>query len=114
LIELKRLVHLAKAYQHMNRGDELLTENKTQEAMKAYATAMDMVPDNAEMIFWPAVTMASTGLLEESLPLFKKAFALYPNWALLVPRLPKVGQLPKNEALINRILSVVPQKKSRE
>jgi len=114
LVELKRLVHLAKAYQHMNRGDELLTENKTQEAMKAYAAAMDMVPDNAEMIFWPAVTMASTGLLEESLPLFKKAFALNPNWALLVPRLPKVGQLPKDEALIRKILSVAPPKKERE
>ena len=114
LVELKRLVHLAKAYQHMNRGDELLTENKTQEAMKAYATAMDMVPDNAEMIFWPAVTMASTGRIEESLPLFKKAFALNPNWALLVPRLPKVGQLPKDEALIRKILSVAPPKKERE
>lgn len=114
LVELKRLVHLAKAYQHMNRGDELLTENKTQEAMKAYAAAMDMVPDNAEMIFWPAVTMASTGRIEESLPLFKKAFALNPNWALLVPRLPKVGQLPKDEALIRKILSVAPPKKERE
>lgn len=111
LVELKRLVHLAKAYQHMNRGDELLTENKTQEAMKAYATAMDMVPDNAEMIFWPAVTMASTGRVEESLPLFQKAFALNPNWALLVPRLPKVGQLPQDEALIKKILSVAPGKK---
>ncbi|HEX9901700.1 MAG TPA: DUF1028 domain-containing protein [Acidobacteriota bacterium] len=114
LVELKRLVHLAKAYQHMNRGDELLTENKTQEAMKAYAAAMDMVPDNAEMIFWPAVTMASTGLLEESLPLFKKVFALDPNWAVLVPRLPKVGQLPQDEALIRKILSVAPPKKERE
>ncbi len=114
LVELKRLVHLAKAYQHMNRGDELLTENKTQEAMKAYAAAMDMVPDNAEMIFWPAVTMASTGRIEESLPLFQKAFALNPNWALLVPRLPKVGQLPQDEALIRKILSVAPPKKERE
>jgi uncharacterized Ntn-hydrolase superfamily protein len=114
LVELKRLVHLAKAYQHMNQGDELLTENKTQEAMNAYTAAMDMVPDNAEMIFWPAVTMASTGRVEESLPLFQKAFALHPNWALLVPRLAKVGQLPQDEALIRKILSVAPPKKEQE
>ncbi|MBN2200036.1 MAG: DUF1028 domain-containing protein [Candidatus Aminicenantes bacterium] len=107
--ELKRLVHLAKAYRHMNRGDELLTENKTEEAMKAYALAMSMVPDNAEMIFWPAVTMASTGRVEESLPLFKKAFALDPNWVLLVPRLPGVGQLPKDKELLRKILSVAPK-----
>lgn len=104
--ELKRLVGLAKAYRHMNRGDELLTENKVKEAMEAYSLAMSLVPGNAEMIFWPAVTMASTGRVEESLPLFKKAFALDPNWALLVPRLPGVGQLPKDEELIKKILSV--------
>ncbi|MBM3297637.1 MAG: DUF1028 domain-containing protein [Candidatus Aminicenantes bacterium] len=104
--ELKRLVGLAKAYRHMNRGDELLTENKVKEAMEAYSLAMSMVPDNAEMIFWPAVTMASTGRVEESLPLFKKAFALDPNWALLVPRLPAVGQLPRDEKILNKILSV--------
>ncbi len=108
--ELKRLVRLAKAYRHMNEGDELLTENKVKEAMEAYSLAMAMVPDNAEMIFWPAVTMASTGRVEESLPLFKKAFALDPNWALLVPRLPAVGQLPKDEGLVRRILSLVDRK----
>ncbi|OGD12656.1 MAG: Zn-dependent protease [Candidatus Aminicenantes bacterium RBG_13_62_12] len=108
--ELKRLVHLAKAYRHMNRGDDLLTEDKAEEAMKAYSRAMSMVPDNAEMIFWPAVTMASIGRLEESLPLFKRVFALDPNWALLVPRLPGVGQLPQDEELIRKILSVAPKK----
>jgi len=108
--EIKRLIHLAKAYQHMNRGDDFVTENKVQEAMLAYTAAMDMVPDSAEMIFWPAVTMATIGRVEESLPLFKKVFALDPNWALLVPRLPKVGQLPQDEALISKILSVAPKK----
>ena len=110
LVELKRLIHLAKAYQHMNRGDEFMTENKVQEAMQAYTAAMNMVPDNAEMIFWPAVTMATVGRVEESLPLFKKVFALDPNWAVLVPRLPKAGQLPQDEALIKKILSVAPKK----
>lgn len=108
--ELKRLVRLNKAYNYMNRGDELLTENKVEEAMKSYTTAMEMYPENAEMIFWPAVTMAASGKVEESLPLFKKVFAIDYNWALLVPRLPKVGQLPQDESLIKKILSVAPKK----
>jgi uncharacterized Ntn-hydrolase superfamily protein len=110
LPELKRLIRLNKAYNHMNRGDELLTENKVEEAMKAYTMAMEMYPDNAEMIFWPAVTLASTGKVEESLPLFKKVFAMDSNWAILVPRLPQVGQLPKDKALIKRILAQAPKK----
>jgi hypothetical protein len=62
------------------------------------------------MIFWPAVTLATVGKIEESLPLFKKVFAMDFNWAILVPRLPKVGQLPANEKLLQRILAVAPKK----
>lgn len=108
--ELKRLIKLNKAYNHMNTGDDFLTENKVEEAMKAYTKAMEMYPDNAEMIFWPAVTLAATGKLEKSLPLFKKVFAMDYNWAILLPKLSKVGQLPQNEDLIKKILSMAPEK----
>jgi len=103
---------LNKAYNHMNLGDEYLTENKVEDAMQAYKKAMEMYPDNAEMIFWPAVTLAATGNVEKSLPLFKKVFAMDYNWAILLPRLPKVGQLPQDEELIKKILSFAPGKKN--
>jgi len=102
---------LNEAYDHMNMGDEFLTENKVEDAMMAYTKAMEMYPDNAEMIFWPAVTLAATGNVEKSLPLFKKVFAMDTNWAILLPRLPHVGQLPQDEELIKKILSVAPEKK---
>ncbi len=108
--EMKRLVLIAKAYNHMNRGDELLTENKLEEAMKEYHLAMELYSGNPEMIFWPAVTMASTGRVEESLPLFKKVFALDPGWALLLQRLPSVGQFPKDRKLLKKILEQAPGK----
>jgi uncharacterized Ntn-hydrolase superfamily protein len=110
LVELKRLIRLNKAYNFMNRGDELLTENKVEDAMKSYSRAMEMYPDNAEMVFWPAVTLASTGKVDESLPLFKKVFALDHNWVILVGRLPGVGQLPKDKALLRKILAQAPPK----
>jgi len=104
--ELKRLLKLNKAYNHMNQGDEYMTENKTTEAMKEYSRGMAIYPDNPEMIFWPAVTLASTGKVEDSLPLFKKVFDADPNWALLLQRLPKAGQFPNDDKLMKRILSV--------
>jgi len=110
LAELRRLIGLNKAYNFMNRGDELLTENKVEEAMASYSRAMEMYPDNAEMVFWPAVTLASLGRLDQSLPLFKKVFALDTRWALLVQRLPGAGQLPKDRALMKRILAQAPKK----
>ncbi|MCX8160157.1 MAG: DUF1028 domain-containing protein [Candidatus Saccharicenans sp.] len=108
--EMRRLVLVAKAYNHMNRGDELLTENKVEEAMKEYSRAMELYSGNPEMIFWPAVTMASTGRVEESLPLFRKVFALDANWALLLQRLPSVNQFPRDKKLLKKILDQVPKK----
>ncbi len=109
--ELKRLIRLNKAYNHMNKGDEFLTENKVAEAVKEYTKGMEIYPDNPEMIFWPAVTLASSGKVEESLPLFKKVFVIDPNWAVLLPRLPKVGQFPDDKKLIQKILALAPKKK---
>ena len=110
LVELKRLIRLKKAYNSMNKGDDLLTENKVEEAMKCYTRAMEMYPDNAEMVFWSAVTLASMGKVNESLPLFKTAFAMDNNWAILVPRLPQVDQLPKDKALLKKILDQAPKR----
>ena len=108
LMELRRLVNLARAYQHMNAGDEAVTRNDVEAALKEYSTAQQMVPDsvtNGEMVFWHAVMLANVGKIDESLPLFARAFAQDPNWKELVKRLPKAGQLPNDPRMINRILS---------
>ncbi len=106
--EMRRLLRTAKAYNHMNEGDALLTAGRTAEALKEYSLGMEIYPDNPEMLFWPAVTMASTGKVDESLPLFRKVFALDPNWMELLRRLPAVGQFPDDAALLRRILALGP------
>jgi len=108
--EMRRLIKINKAYNHMNLGDEYLKEKKVAEAVKEYTLGMEIYPDNPEMIFWPAVTLASSGKVEESLPLFKKVFAMDPNWAVLLPRLPKVGQFPQDKKLMQKILALARQK----
>jgi uncharacterized Ntn-hydrolase superfamily protein len=111
LPELRRLLKLNKAYNFMNQGDDYLTRDEISEAMHAYTRAMEMFPDNAEMIFWPAVTLAATGKVTESLPLFKKVFALDENWVELLRRLPSAGQFPDDDILLEKVLSVAPQKR---
>ncbi|MFQ5628094.1 MAG: DUF1028 domain-containing protein [bacterium] len=106
LIELKRLLHVNRVYTHANKGDELMTTNKVDDAMQEYTKAMQLAPNNIEMIFWPAVTLASIGRVDEALPLFKKVFARDMRWAELVTRLPKSGLLPDDKALIEKILAV--------
>jgi uncharacterized Ntn-hydrolase superfamily protein len=111
LKELKRLITIAKGYNHMNKGDEYLTHNNVPKALEEYTAAMNIYPGNPEMVFWPAVTMAASGKVEQSLPLFKKVFAQDMQWAELLKRLPEVDQFPKDKSLMEKILMMAPKKK---
>ena len=103
--ELKRLVKLHRAYDHMNAGDLAVEHNDMKLAMKEYSTAEEMFPDNIEMKFWHAVTLTNIGKLDEALPIFKKVFAMDNNWAILTSRLIKVGQLNVDNAGLKEILA---------
>ena len=104
--ELRRLLTLARAYNHMNAGDEYFAAGEIEKAVDAYAQATELVPDNHEVLFWEAVTLATVGRLDESLPLFKKAFEMWPDWRELVQRLPASEQLPDDPELMQQILGV--------
>jgi len=106
LPELRRLVTLGRAYNHMNAGDLAVEKKDNEGALREYGAAEKLVPDNAEMIYWHAVALVNMGRVDESLPLFRKVFAMDKNWAILTPRLPKSGLLPDDPKLIERILSV--------
>jgi uncharacterized Ntn-hydrolase superfamily protein len=111
LKELRRLVQVHRAYQHMNAGDLATEKNDIDGAMREYGAAEAMFPDNLEMIYWHAVGLVNAGRVDESLPLFKKIFAGDPNWAELTPRLPGVDLLKADEATMKKILSVAPKKR---
>ena len=104
LRELRRLVTLQRAYRHMNAGDLAVEKDDNDRALAEYAAAAKLVPDNAEMIYWWAVALVNMGRVDESLPLFRKVFAMDRNWATLTPRLPKSGLLPDDPKLIDRIV----------
>jgi len=107
--ELRRLVTLHRAYEHMNRGDELLGSGETEAALEAYATAADMAPEVVELPFWHAVTLADLGRVDEALAIFREIFAEDDNWAMLVRRLPEAGLLREDREMMERILSAMPE-----
>ncbi len=105
LVELRRLVTMNKAYNLMNAGDEYMMVGDIDSAVDAYGGAEAMVPDSHEMIFWHAATLADAGKIDEAMPLFAKAFAMWPRWREIIPRLPASGLLPDDPELIEKILS---------
>jgi uncharacterized Ntn-hydrolase superfamily protein len=106
LKELRRLVTLQRAYNHMNAGDLAVEHKDNEGALREYGAAEKLVPDSAEMIYWHAVALVNMGRVDESLPLFKRVFEMDKNWVTLTPRLSKVNLLPDDPKLIERILSV--------
>jgi len=117
LVELRRLVGLARAYQHMNAGDLAVERKDNQAALREYGAAAKLAQSMpgvdksriAEMTFWHAQALVQMGRVDESLPLFKKAFELHPQWVVMVPRVQKAGLLPNDRKVIDRILAQAPK-----
>ena len=109
LKEMRRLLRLWRAYERMNAGDLAVEKNDIAAATGHYAAAEEMVPDMDEFVFWHAATLAQNGRLQESLPIFARAFRMRPAWMLLVPRLPASGLLPDDAELIRAILAAGPR-----
>ncbi len=105
LVELRRLLDVHQAYGHMNQGDAALEKGDMALAREHYSSAERLFPENEEMRFWHAVTLASNELLEESLPLFKDVFCRNENWRVLAKRLVPTGQLLVDERGLALILS---------
>jgi uncharacterized Ntn-hydrolase superfamily protein len=106
LVELRRLLRLARAYERSNRGDEMATLQRWDEAGREYAAAAALAPEIAELPFWHAAALATAGRLDEARPLFAAVFAREPRWRELVPRLPAAGLLPDDQELIAKIVAI--------
>jgi len=106
LRELRRLVRLQRAYNFMNRGDELAAEAKWDEAMEQYSRGAALAPEIEELPYWKAVTLFTAGREEEALPIFREVFARNPAYVELTKRLPASGFLPDDPKKIEKILNV--------
>ncbi|TGE24550.1 DUF1028 domain-containing protein [Hymenobacter aquaticus] len=106
LPELARLLRLTRAYDHMNAGDLAVEKNDMPTAIAEYQAAEKMFPDNLEMKYWHAITLANKQQVPAALALLKPIFRQDPNWRTLTERLPKVGLLTVSAAELQQILSL--------
>ena len=106
LKELRRLYNVHMAYQHMNNGDLAVEKNDMATAMNEYNAAMKMFPQNLEMQYWTAITLANNKQVHTALPILKKVFMKDRNWKELTRRLPKVNLLTVSDADLKKILAL--------
>ena len=106
LKELKRLIRVHRAYQHANKGDHYLEMEEIEKALVEYEKASEFYPENPELPYWSAVTLASKGNLDQALPIFREVFQKEPRLRILTPRLVNSGLLPDDPALIEAIIQI--------
>ncbi|GAB3166805.1 DUF1028 domain-containing protein [Telluribacter humicola] len=102
--EMERVLNVHYAYEDMNRGDLAMEHNDVPGALKHYGAAMKKYPNNLEMKYWTAVSLANAKRLNEALPIFREVFRKEPNWVLLTKRLVPNGMLTVSEADLKKIL----------
>ena len=106
LVELRRLYNVQVAYEHMNNGDLAVEKANMPKAMQEYNAAMKMFPQNVEMQYWTAITLANNKQMDKAMLILKKVFAVDANWKELTRRLPKVALLTVSDADLKKILSL--------
>jgi uncharacterized Ntn-hydrolase superfamily protein len=104
LAELRRLLKVHRAYEHMNNGDLAVEKNDMEKAMQEYSAAMEMFPENLEMKYWTAITLANNNKFDKALPMLKEIFAQDKNWKELTPRLIPSGLLNINKDKLVEIM----------
>ena len=93
LVELRRLYNTHLAYEHMNNGDLAVEKNNMADAMAEYNAAMKMFPENLEMQYWTAITLANNKQVTKAATMLKAIYGKNKNWLELTKRLPTVGLL---------------------
>ena len=106
LEELRRLIRINRAYKHANKGDHYLELEDIEKALAEYEMAAQYYPENPELSFWSAITLASKGQLDKALPIFRDVFNREPRLRKLTPRLVDSGLLPDDPELIETIMKI--------
>ena len=102
--ELDRLLRLYRAYEHMDKGDLATEKNDMKLAMEEYGAAMKMFPENLEMQYWTAITLANNKKVKDASDLLQKIYKKDANWRELTKRLPKVSLLNVSPADLQLLL----------
>ncbi|HEY1834775.1 MAG TPA: DUF1028 domain-containing protein [Solirubrobacteraceae bacterium] len=87
LVELRRLVRFARAYEMAGHADELLAQGKRDDATGLYLKSAELAPEADELVFWAGLGVAAQDL-DRGVELVRRAVAVKPSWLALLERLP--------------------------
>ncbi len=87
LVELRRLLDLKRAYDHLEAAEERDLAGDHEGALEERRGAIAGMPDNPEAAFWTAVSLAEQSRMDEARPLMVQAVGADVGWGELLRRL---------------------------
>lgn len=87
LEEIARLLRLHGVYSLMSEAEELGAAGRYQEAGESGRRALELAPDNPELLFWSGLALAHQGQVELGVTLVNQAIGVNPAWRDLLGRL---------------------------
>jgi len=102
LMEIRRLVSVARAYIHQRRAQKALERDDRAAMNREFETAARLIGDNPEMRFWHAIGLLGIGDIESGLAMLREVAAHDRSWITLALRLP-ASLLKTDPATLERI-----------
>ena len=103
--ELARLLRFQRGYEWVNRGDELLTDKKYDQALKAYEKGMGLVPEVLELKYWVGISMLQTREKERGIMMVREVFAKDSNYLSITRGIVKTQSPPISPEVARRLFS---------
>ncbi|TMF70777.1 MAG: DUF1028 domain-containing protein [Chloroflexi bacterium] len=93
LVELRRLLHIKRAYEADSAADRLEEGGDKDAALHKRREAMVLAPEMVELRFWSGLSMAEAGRLDEGCRLIAEAAAKNQRWIETIRRLVAVERI---------------------
>ena len=87
LEELRRLVTVREAYDLAEQADAAMGDGRHEDAARFGAQALELQPDNHELLFWAGLGIAQSGDMDTAVAFVRRAIELQPGWRELITRL---------------------------
>lgn len=102
--ELDRLLVMHRAFHLMDEGDQHALEGDIARAAESYAGAGELLPDEDQVMFWRALTLAAGGKMDEAISLANAARQRHPAWASFLRRVAAAGVIPDEPELLEELM----------
>ncbi len=104
LKEMKRLLTLFRAYEHMDKGEKAIELNDKKQAEEEYSQALNLCPDNLEIRFWHTISKIDT-IQDHSVE--KELHSIFERdnrWAIMLERLAETGMVQLDDERLSRLI----------